>query len=261
MTSPASIPLEFQIASHISELEKKLLGGPISMDELQSLEDNINEAMQTQPSPFLCEQHERYISLVGRNHSLTVEEEVHALSRRVHDFVKNHRTRKNDHNEAEAIHDRVVNLMECQALSKEQIAELIAADRELCLASHLDTSLYDTVLIEHTFTQKESDTAESAITIFDMSASLFDHKIGDFFKIYHKLNADVKELLIKHFSQRSADIAALNPPQFTPQYEDNLLKIIQACFRAAYHLVQGRDLGMYPSERKIEETFNIQDFD
>jgi hypothetical protein len=222
---------EFYISSEISTYEKQPLSYKSKIDKLSKA---LQTALKQKPSSFLYEQQERFFYLVGRCQTLSMNEEIEKISLM---------SEKNISLEAALkLHSKMLNLLEDPSLSKDQVIKLASIDQKLCACYAILDPRIDCVKIVFCLDLPPAELAESALSLMELAETLYENKVEEFWKLYQ--NYPLKSLLEKHIERKST----------------NSWHLIESCFRCAFHISRGIDLGVYPSKKAIDESFTHKFF-
>jgi hypothetical protein len=223
---------EFYISSEISSYEKKALP---SRNEIDKLSNILEIALKQTPSIFLHEEQKRFFSLVGRCHTISMNQKIERLS-----FM----SEKNISLEAALkLHKKILKLLEDPSLSKSQVIELATIDQKLCAYHSIVDPRIDPVKITFSLDLTPFELAEAALSLMELAEFLYEDKIEKFWTFYKK--HPLKGLLEKHIERK---------------HSSEVWHLIESCFRCALHVSRGIDLGIYPSKKAIDESFTRKFF-
>ena len=246
----------FELAHQISALERDLEAGPISGTQIDTLFQNLDQALMIDPrSVVLLEQKERAISLAGRVNQLGLDREITSLCNKAQALVSKKHLIPSEEKEAAAIFSAVETLSHHHCGSLEDNKRLAQVKKDLTLLGFGD-SLVDLSAVSSPHHLASKDAKESALVVMEMGESLFHSHPSHFFEIFNELNGEVKELLLNHVDRRGCSLAMLNSSSISPLHIENNQAVMQAVLRCAHHLAQGEDIMIYPSPEEIEALYS-----
>jgi len=246
----------FELAHQISALERDIEAGPISGAQIDTLFQNLDQALMLDPrSIVLLEQKKRAISLAGRANQLGLDREITSLCEKAQALVSKKHLMPSEEKEAAAIFSAAEALSHHHCGSLEDNKRLAQVKKDLTLLGFGD-SLIDLNAVTSPHHLDAQEAKESALVLMEMGSTLFQSHPSYFFEIFNGLDSGVKELLLNHMDRRGASLTMLNSSSISPLHTENSQAVMQAVLRCAHHLAQGEDIMIYPSIQEIEALYS-----